>query len=134
MYAWLEKELERERKRWTFVFFHHPPYSSGKHGSHLAIRKAWSPLFERAAVAVVLRADAPHTTVPPNAHNGRLVRPILPETSTGWRKCSASCSCSKGPAGVGPFERLGHGAVEIVDECQDPLAQFGGRGEARSLQ
>ena len=52
-YAWLAGELERPRKLWTFVFFHHPPYSSGKHGSDLGIRKAWSPLFERAGVAVV---------------------------------------------------------------------------------
>ena len=53
MYAWLVRELERPPKAWTFAFFHHPPYSSGKHGSHPAIRNAWSPLFERAGVAVV---------------------------------------------------------------------------------
>lgn len=53
MYAWLARELERRAAGWTFAFFHHPPYSSGKHGSHLAIREAWGPLFERARVAVV---------------------------------------------------------------------------------
>ncbi len=66
MYAWLVRELERPRKTWTFAFFHHPPYSSGKHGSHAAIRNAWSPLFERAGVAVVF-AGHDHTyerTVP----------------------------------------------------------------------
>lgn len=53
MYAWLVGELERPRKFWTFVFFHHPPYSSGEHGSTMPVRQAWSPLFERAHVAVV---------------------------------------------------------------------------------
>jgi len=53
MYTWLSTELQRGRKFWTFAFFHHAPYSSGKHGSNLLIRKAWSPLFERALVAVV---------------------------------------------------------------------------------
>ena len=53
MYAWLRQTLEPPRRRWTFAFFHHPPYSSGKHGGHPAIRMAWSPLFERAGVAMV---------------------------------------------------------------------------------
>jgi hypothetical protein len=53
MFAWLAAELARPPKFWTFVFFHHPPYSSGKHGSQLGVRQVWSPLFERAAVAVV---------------------------------------------------------------------------------
>ncbi len=51
--AWVQAELARPPKPWTFVFFHHPPYSSGRHGGNRAIRKAWSPLFERARVAVV---------------------------------------------------------------------------------
>lgn len=51
--TWLRAELARPPKLWTFVFFHHPPYSSGPHGSSLVIREAWSPLFERARVAIV---------------------------------------------------------------------------------
>lgn len=53
MYDWLVKELQRDGKLWTFVFFHHALYSSGKNGSHLPLRKVWAPLFERARVAVV---------------------------------------------------------------------------------
>ena len=53
MYAWLVRELERARKVWTFVFFHISPYSSGENGSNLSVRQTWSPLFERARVAVV---------------------------------------------------------------------------------
>ncbi len=52
-YAWLVEELGRSPKFWTFVFFHHPPYSSGGHGSALGVRQAWGPLFERAGVAAV---------------------------------------------------------------------------------
>jgi len=53
MYAWLAAELARPRKFWTFAFFHEPPYSSGRHGSNATLRQAWSPLFERARVAIV---------------------------------------------------------------------------------
>jgi hypothetical protein len=54
MNVWLAEELRRAPKLWTFVFFHHSPYSSGMvHGSNLALRRAWGPLFEGARVAVV---------------------------------------------------------------------------------
>ena len=37
----------------TIVFFHHPPYSSGKHGSVYELRILWGPLFELFHVDVV---------------------------------------------------------------------------------
>lgn len=52
-YAWLEQDLATTRATWKFVFFHYPPYSSGPHGSNLAVRAAWSPLFERYGVDIV---------------------------------------------------------------------------------
>ena len=54
MYVWLVEELRRAPKLWTFVFFHHPPYSSGKvHGSSLPLQRAWGSLFEGARAAMV---------------------------------------------------------------------------------
>lgn len=38
---------------WTVAALHHPPYSSGQHGSDLAVRRAWGPLFA-GGVALVL--------------------------------------------------------------------------------
>jgi len=56
-YIWMENDLQTSsqdpRIRWTFVFFHQPPYSSGHHGSRLDIRKVWCPLFERYGVDIV---------------------------------------------------------------------------------
>ncbi len=42
---WLEKELGISGSDWKIAFFHHPLYSSGKHGANLALRKAIEPLF-----------------------------------------------------------------------------------------
>ncbi len=52
-YEWLERQLGNHSQRWTFVYFHHPPYSSGKHGSSIGIRNAWSELFMKHGVDLV---------------------------------------------------------------------------------
>lgn len=55
--TWLENDLAAAssdpQTDWIFVFFHHPPYSSGSHGSSTSVRTAWSPLFEDYGVDVV---------------------------------------------------------------------------------
>jgi hypothetical protein len=35
---WLERGLADARERWKIVYFHHPPYSSGPHGSTASMR------------------------------------------------------------------------------------------------
>jgi acid phosphatase type 7 len=54
--AWLAADLEASQNApWRVAFFHRPPYSSGlEHGSDLAIRQAFSTLFERYNVQLVL--------------------------------------------------------------------------------
>jgi uncharacterized protein (TIGR03382 family) len=52
--AWLEKDLSSNRADWTVVFFHHPPWSSGAHGSQLVMRREFGPLFEQYGVDLVL--------------------------------------------------------------------------------
>ena len=42
---WLFKDLMSNDKPYIIVFFHHPPYSSGNHGSTNLIRLLWVPLF-----------------------------------------------------------------------------------------
>ena len=54
--AWLAADLQAAQDQpWRIVFFHRPPYSSGtEHGSDLAIRQAFGPLFEQYNVQFVL--------------------------------------------------------------------------------
>jgi 3',5'-cyclic AMP phosphodiesterase CpdA len=50
---WLEKELAASGSDWKVAFFHHPPYSSGMHGSSEILRSQLEPLFIKYGVNVV---------------------------------------------------------------------------------
>ncbi|RJS27046.1 metallophosphoesterase [Corallococcus sp. H22C18031201] len=52
--AWAETDLTASRLPWKVVFFHHPPWSSGTHGSQVTVRRQFGPIFERAGVDLVL--------------------------------------------------------------------------------
>lgn len=52
--AWLEATLAGAATPWKFVALHHPPYSAGYQGSSVEAREAFSPLFERFGVQLVL--------------------------------------------------------------------------------
>jgi len=52
--AWLETDLAGTTQPWKIVFFHHPPFSSGEHGSQMTMRKQFGPLFEKYGVDLVL--------------------------------------------------------------------------------
>jgi 3',5'-cyclic AMP phosphodiesterase CpdA len=52
--AFLEETLSSSAARWKIVAVHHPPYSAGYQGSSKATREAFSPLFERYGVQLVL--------------------------------------------------------------------------------
>ncbi|MCY0996516.1 metallophosphoesterase [Myxococcus sp. MISCRS1] len=52
--AWLETDLAGTTQPWKVVFFHHPPWSSGEHGSQLTMRRQFAPLFEKYGVDLVL--------------------------------------------------------------------------------
>src|SRR5690606_26885652 len=51
--AWLEETLRTSTATWKVVGRHHPPYSSGYHGSSTAAR-TFVPLFVRYGVQLVL--------------------------------------------------------------------------------
>lgn len=51
---WLQQTLASAKKPWKIVAMHYPPYSAGWHGSNAATRDAFSPLFERYGVQLVL--------------------------------------------------------------------------------
>lgn len=50
---WLQRDLAASPRRWKFVFFHHPPYSSGLHGESKPIQRALVPVLTRAQVDIV---------------------------------------------------------------------------------
>ena len=52
-HSWLEADLQATTASWIFVYFHHPPYSSSRHGSDLSVRADLTPLFDQHGVDVV---------------------------------------------------------------------------------
>ena len=51
---WLEADLKATEEPWKIVYLHRPPYSSGAHGSDVALRNALAPVFEKHHVQLVL--------------------------------------------------------------------------------
>jgi acid phosphatase type 7 len=58
--AWVEQDLAQSKAAWKVAFFHHPPWSSGDHGSQLLMRREFSPLFEKYGVDLVLTGHDHH--------------------------------------------------------------------------
>jgi hypothetical protein len=52
-YDWLVADLQTSTQPWKFVFFHHPPFSSGYHGSTSGVQTHLVPLFEAYGVDAV---------------------------------------------------------------------------------
>jgi len=51
---WLDRDLAETTADWKIVYMHKPPYSSGQHGSDLALRKLLAPVLKRHRVQLVL--------------------------------------------------------------------------------
>ena len=58
--AWLEEVLAASTARWKVALMHEPPYSSGAHASHLAVREAVEPLFIEYGVDVAFSGHDHH--------------------------------------------------------------------------
>jgi hypothetical protein len=55
--SWLESDLAATAQPWKVALFHRSPYSAGgEHGSDLAVRAAFAPVFERHGVQLALSA------------------------------------------------------------------------------
>jgi hypothetical protein len=52
--AWLEADLTANRRPWTIVYFHRPPFSSGDHGNDGNVQKYFLPILVRHHVPLVL--------------------------------------------------------------------------------
>ncbi len=51
---WLDKDLAATKQPWKILYMHKPPYSSGEHGSDMALRKGLEPLLAKYGVQLVL--------------------------------------------------------------------------------
>ncbi len=52
--AWLDADLTATQRRWTIVYGHRPPFSSGEHGNDGAFQAHFVPVLEKHAVPLVL--------------------------------------------------------------------------------
>jgi 3',5'-cyclic AMP phosphodiesterase CpdA len=59
-YNWLVNDLQTSAQPWKFVFFHHPPYSSGPNGSTGEVQNYLVPVFETYDVDVVFSGHDHH--------------------------------------------------------------------------
>ena len=53
--AWLERTLQDNPNKWTFVTFHHPVFSASEGRDNAEQREAWKPLLDKYAVDLVLQ-------------------------------------------------------------------------------
>jgi 3',5'-cyclic AMP phosphodiesterase CpdA len=58
--AWLEDALAASASQWKVVCLHHPPYSSGRHGSTPGAAEVLVPVLEQHAVDLVLAGHDHH--------------------------------------------------------------------------
>ena len=59
-YDWLVNDLQASTQPWKFVFFHHPPFSSGPNGSTSEVQTYLVPIFETHDVDVVFSGHDHH--------------------------------------------------------------------------
>ncbi len=73
-YRWIKSALEASTAKWKIVFFHHPPYSAGKHGDDKTVQEHLVPLFETYGVDVVFAG---------HEHNYERIKPVRQFESAG---------------------------------------------------
>jgi 3',5'-cyclic AMP phosphodiesterase CpdA len=59
-WEWLDDELAASSSQWKIVALHHPPYSSGHHGSTVGARATLEPILTRHHVDLVLAGHDHH--------------------------------------------------------------------------
>ena len=69
---WLENDLTSCGKKWKFVFFHVPIYSTGPHGGDtISLAKTWGDIIERHGVNVVFNGHTHALEITPPLKGGQ---------------------------------------------------------------
>ncbi len=77
---WLEKVLSDNPNRWTVVIVHHPLYATRQKRDNPEIRKAWTPLFDKYGVDLVLTGHDHSYARTGKVHGNRSVANDAPGT------------------------------------------------------
>lgn len=73
---WLERQLAGSQATWKLVSYHHPAYSSAPRRDNLALRDAWTPIFDRHHVDLALQGhDHAYLRTYPLKANQRVATP-----------------------------------------------------------
>ncbi|HYI74990.1 MAG TPA: metallophosphoesterase [Gaiellaceae bacterium] len=67
---WLRRDLAANRATCTLAYWHHPRYSSGRHGSDSTYRAFWQALFDAGADVVLVGHDHDYERFAPQDANG----------------------------------------------------------------
>ena len=68
---WLRADLAANRKGCTLAYWHHPRFSSGKHGSSTKSKDVWQALYEAGAEVVIVGHDHNYQRFAPQTADGR---------------------------------------------------------------
>ena len=71
---WLRAELASRRRLCTLAYWHHPRFSSGRHGSDLTVAPFWRILYRAGADVVLSGHDHSYERFAPQTPEGRLDR------------------------------------------------------------
>jgi acid phosphatase type 7 len=68
--AWLASDLAAHPARCTLAYWHHPRFSSGRHGNHPHMQRIWEILYEHGADVVISGHDHMYERFAPQTPDG----------------------------------------------------------------
>jgi hypothetical protein len=71
---WLRRDLAQHRAKCTLAYWHHPRFSSGRHGSDDSVSALWNALYEAGADVVLVAHDHHYERFAPLDAEGNLDR------------------------------------------------------------
>ena len=97
---WLDDELARATDEWKIVVLHHPPFSSGKHGSTANAQERLVPILARRHVDLVLSG---------HDHHYERTHPI-----DGVTYVVSGGGCKRTPVGRSAFTAVSHSILQFM--------------------
>ena len=97
---WLDDMLAQSTNQWKIVVLHHPPYSSGKHGSNPAAQERLVPVLARRHVDLVLSG---------HDHHYERTHPI-----DGVTYVVSGGGCKRTPVGHNSFTAVAHSVLQFM--------------------